>query len=413
MLDKCSITLGDVTIENNTNRASKVWLLIAYLICNRERVVLQEELIYQLWKNGGNDAPGGALKTTLWRARQLLEKLGAVEWVQYTGNGYKWNTEIPVEADFEQFEMRCNAADMAEDTGAKREGYRAALALYRCDFLEQFSAEAWVSPLTAYYNNLYIQTVLKQLPLLQGEEYAEETVQLCRAAVQLSPYQEEIYQYLMRALMAQQEFTEANAVYEEMRELLFSNLGVMPSGESQEIHAQIFQNLNCRFITADVLREQLQEKDPAPGPIFCEFSVFRQFYQAEARSMDRRGDAIHVGLLSVTEQGDKEMQQTKLERVMEQLYMQLRAGLRRGDVVSRCSVSQYAILLQANYENSNKVCERLVRSFAAENPRARVRIQWTVLSLEPLKLPGKSRKRTNRGKNSAGTRQKRTDDKNA
>ena len=132
------------------------------------------------------------------------------------------------------------------------------------------------------------------------------------------------------------------------------------------------------------VREQLQEKDPEPGPMFCDYHVFRQFYQIEARSASRRGDAIHVGMLTVSDVDMVERAQYVMEQAMERLRQQLACQLRQGDAVSRCSASQYVILLQANYENSNMVCERIIKAFRKANPYLPVKIDYSVLSLEPL-----------------------------
>jgi len=138
-------------------------------------------------------------------------------------------------------------------------------------------------------------------------------------------------------------------------------------------------------MTADLLREQLQERDPVPGPLFCDFSVFRQFYQAEARSVSRRGDAVHVAMLSVVPADGKELSENSLEKIMIYLREHLRGSLRRGDVVSRCSASQYAVLLlQANFENSIKVCSRIERTYMQAYPRSGVHLQSVVLPVEPL-----------------------------
>lgn len=388
MLGECSITLGDIQIDDGTKRSSKVWLLLAYLICNRDRIVPQEELIERLWGSEKNDNPGGALKTTLWRTRLLLEPFGPSaghELIIRRGSGYGWNPDVPTEVDAEQFEKLCRVGAAAADKDVKREDFRKALALYQGDFLEKFSSEAWVEPITAYYYNLYINTVLEMLSLLQTGACAQETVDLCRAVLRTAPYHERFYQYLMRGLMEMQEFKKAAEVYEEMRELLFTNLGIMPNEESQAIYAEILRHVSNHFLTADMIREQLQEKDPPPGALFCDYSFFKLFYQAEARSASRRGDAVHVGLLSVAGAEEKELSERSLERAMEQLRAEIQAGLRRGDVVSRCSASQFVLmLLQANYENSHKVCERIARAFAQAHPRSSARIHCTVLPLEPL-----------------------------
>ena len=391
MLDKFSVAYGEQKIEDNAKRVSKVWLLLAYLLCNRERILTQNELLAQIWGDEADGASGGILKTTMWRVRQLLETLDpqfGKDMILYNSNGYRWNPEYVVETDFEAFEALCKQA--AQAVHKDRIGlYREALSLYESDFLERYSAEAWVTPLAAYYNNLYVETAISQLALLEQALLYEEVQKLSIVVLKRSPYNETVYQYLMRALMGLGEFREADEAYEELREKLFANLGVLPDKESQLLCKEIRRHLNHQFFSADVLRDQLIEKEPESGPIFCDFYVFRQFYQAEARSVSRRGDAIHVGMLTVAEPDNTEQAQYFMEQTMNMLQKQLAGQLRQGDIVSRCSASQFVILLQANYENSNMVCERVINAFAKAYPYSPAKIGHVVLSLEPLQVPRK------------------------
>ena len=52
MLGTFSITLGEARVDDSSNRSKKIWLLLAYLIYNRDRTVSQEELIRLLWGDG-------------------------------------------------------------------------------------------------------------------------------------------------------------------------------------------------------------------------------------------------------------------------------------------------------------------------------------------------------------------------
>lgn len=401
MLGEFSITLGDIRIDESANRSRKVWLLLAYLIYHRDRIVPQEELIGQLWENEKSENPGGAMKTTLWRARQILEPFGPSaghELIIRKGSGYGWNPDILTEVDAEQFETLCRGM-LPADEEAREEDLRKALALYRGDFLGKLSAEPWAEPITAYYHNLYINTALEVLSLLKKGECAQEAVDLCRAVLRTAPYHEGLYQYLMHGLMELGDFKKAASVYEEMRELLFSNLGIMPNEESQTLYQEILQNVSTQLLSTDMIREQLREKDPPSGALICDYSFFKLFYQAEARSAARRGDAIHVGVLSVIGADGKELPQRALERAMENLRTQVQGGLRRGDVASRCSASQYVLLLlQANYENSYMVCERIARAFAQAHPRSPAHIHCAVLPLEPLQAPVANRASPQPGK---------------
>ena len=387
MLGEFSMSLGNVKVDDNASRSRKVWILLAYLICNRDRIVPQEELISQLWENEKNDNPGGAVKTTLWRVRQILEPFGPSaghDFIIRKGGGYGWNPEVPTEVDAEKFEELCRGT-LSGDEAAREAELNAALELYRGEFLGKFSSEPWAGPVAAYYQNLYVSSAMELLSIAEKRRYTQSAADICRAVLRTAPYHEELYQHLMRALMAQGDFQKAAAAYEELREVLSANLGILPNEQPQRIHQEIFQNINAEALSMDMIREQLREKNAPSGALVCDYAVFKMFYQAEARSIARRGDAIHVGVLSVMGEDGKELPRRSLERAMENLRIQIQSSLRQGDIASRCSASQYVVmLLQANYENSCVVCERITRAFARAYPQSPARIRCSVLSLEPL-----------------------------
>ena len=69
---------------------------------------------------------------------------------------------------------------------------------------------------------------------------------------------------------------------------------------------------------------------------------------------------------------------------MENLQIQIQRGLRKSDIMSRCSASQFVVLLlQANYENSRMVCDRIVRSFGRTYPHSPAKIHVSVMPVEP------------------------------
>lgn len=387
MLGTFSVTLGDVSVNDGSNRSRKIWLLLAYLAYNRNRQVSQEELISLLWgSEEQNDNPAGALKTALWRARQMLEPLGpsiGKDLILRKGGGCRWNPEIPTELDTEQFEALCRAGTGGGTAEERLEALRKALDLYQGEFLEKMSMEPWVSPISAYYHNVYISTLLETLPLLEERGFCQEVEDLCRSALREDPYNELLHQYLLRSMVDRGEYERASVTYEELRELLYSNLGITPAEETQELYNEIQRSITGYALLPDTIREQLREEDPSAGAIVCEYSRFKFFYQAEARAAARRGDAVHIGILSVTDENGRELSRRSLDRAMENLQVQIQRSLRKSDVVSRCSASQFVmLLLQANYENSYMVCDRIVRSFGRTYPHSPAKIHAVVFPLE-------------------------------
>ncbi|MEG2176305.1 MAG: bacterial transcriptional activator domain-containing protein [Oscillibacter sp.] len=388
MLGEFSLRNGACEINDGDNRSRKVWLLLAYMVHCRARDISMEEYVNLLWGDEESSSnPLNALKTMLHRVRTMLDQLGpgaGHHLIIRREGSYAWNPQVSLSLDTEEFEALCKCGAQAEDDALRLQLYQQALALYQGDFLPKLSMEVWTVPLTAYYHNLYVQTAQETLHLLEGQGRAEEAVQLCRQAVVLEPYNETLYRHLMQNLLSLRDVEGVVAVYEEMSELLFSNFGVMPEEETRALYRKAVHTVNDHTVSLGIVREQLKEANSPEGALFCEYDFFKVLYHAEARAIARNGDAIHIGLLSVTGEKGLELSKRSLERCMENLETLIRASLRKGDIFSRCSVSQYILMLpQANYENSCMVCDRIVKAFFRQYPHSPAELSQSVQPLEP------------------------------
>lgn len=388
MFGTFSIRKGDQEINDSDNRSRKIWLLLAYMIYCRTRTISQSELLNLLWSDEeGSSNPLNALKTMFHRARASLNQLDGTAGhsliIRRNGN-YAWNTDIPFFYDVDEFEKQYRLGAAAENKETKLAAYRKALELYRGDFLPKLSSEPWVVPITAYFHNLYIQVLLDTIPLLAEDGQHEEVVSLCRKAVEVEPYNEALYQHLMQALLALDRHREAAQVYEDMSQLLFDNFGIMPTDESRALYRNAVRTINNRTLSIDTLRDQLREPPAAKGALLCDYDFFRVICHAEARALARSGDAVHICLMSATDDAGEELPRRSLDRCMENLQNVICSNLRRGDIASRCGISQFIFMLpQAKYENSCMVCDRIVRAFYRQYPHSPAKLHFAVQPLEP------------------------------
>ena len=393
MLGTFSLEKDGRRIDDSANRMRKVWLLLAYLIFSRSSAASQEALA-SLLSGDSDDAadPGGRIKATFYRVRTMLDQLGenvGHSCVLHKGGVYTWNSEIPLRLDAEEFEILCRRADAEPDRAAALDLYRQALALYQGDFLPKLAAEPWVMPIHTYYHQMFLAAAEDTLSILQENSFWDEAAALCRRALKIEPYSETLWQHLMRALIATDDRSGALRAYEEMSELLFSTFGVMPSDESRQLYRTAAREAEPAALPAGSVREMLQEPAGANGAMVCEYDFFRLLYQVQARTLLRSGDVIHIALLSLHPRGggEKALTRRSLDIAAENLQDLLVRTLRRGDVVTKCSVSQFIVMLpQANYENSRMVCDRIERSFCRQFPHSPVQIHFSVQPLEPLAL---------------------------
>lgn len=388
MLGEFSLRLGDIEVNDSGNRSWKVWLLLAYMIYSRKRPVTQEELVELLWgEEERSSNPRNALKTIFHRVRSCLNQLDGKaghELILRQEGTYAWNTAVPVTLDIDEFEAACRAGSMASTPDEKLGHWLRALSLYRGAFLSKLSSEAWVVPISAYYHNLYVRTVLEALPLLERQERWQDVADLCRSAVEQESYMEELYNHLMTALIRLGDQREAVSVYESMSELMLSQFGLMPSGELRTLYHEALRFVDDRTLSPDMILDQLRETDSQGGALFCDYDFFRAIYHSVARLIARSGDAFHLALISIAGSNNTELPRRSLDRVVNNLHEIIRTQLRRGDVFARCSVSQFVLLLpQANYEDSCMVCRRIIRAFGRQYSHSPAELHFSVQPLEP------------------------------
>lgn len=386
MLGQFTLRYGDRTISDSDNRSRRVWSLLAYMLYNHGHSFAQEELIHLYWSNGEKSAdPGNALKSIFHRIRTALDKLqpglGRLL-IRRKAGRYFWNNVMPLSLDIEDFEAHFHAAEAAGDDDVRLAEYQAALALYAGDPLPRMTDEIWTIPIVAYYHSLYTRAAAGAIELLEKQERTAEAVALCRRAIHIEPYQEDLYEHLMRGLLRTGDMKGAMSVYEEMSELLFAHFGVMPSETLRTLYRQATRTVNDRTLTMDEVCSQLAEPAPHGGAMVCEYDFFKILYRAEARSIARNGHSANICLLSVSGKDGEMLARRSLDPAMNNLQVLVQNNLRRGDVIARCSISQYIILLpQANYENSRMVADRLVSAFYRRYPHSPARLRYTVQPL--------------------------------
>lgn len=386
MLGQFTLRYGDRTISDSDDRSRRVWSLLAYMLYNHGRSFAQEELIRLYWSNSEKSAdPGNALKSIFHRIRTALDKLqpglGRLL-IRRKAGRYFWNNVMPLSLDIEDFEAHFHAAEAAGDDDVRLTEYQAALALYAGDPLPRMTDEIWTIPIVAYYHSLYTRAAAGAIELLEKQERTAEAVALCRRAIHIEPYQEDLYEHLMRGLLRTGDMKGAMSVYEEMSELLLAHFGVMPSETLRTLYRQATRTVNDRTLTMDEVCSQLAEPAPHGGAMVCEYDFFKILYRAEARSIARNGHSANICLLSVSGKDGEMLARRSLDPAMNNLQVLVQNNLRRGDAIARCSISQYIILLpQANYENSRMVADRLVSAFYRRYPHSPARLRYTVQPL--------------------------------
>ena len=385
-----SLTLGEKNMGDNDNRSRKAWSLLCFLIMNRKKELGIGDLFAAIWPDESQDNPYGALKTLVFRVRKMLEAAGfpAQELLVNRHGTYAWSSEsLGCRVDAERFEELCH---LVLDPGRPMAGVYAeameAVALYRGYFLPKSGDESWVIPISAYYHSLYQKVVCRTATYLTGEKRYEETVDLCRRAVAIDPYDEHFYYHLIYASFLEGRQEEALKLYNETTEMFYRDKLITPSESFKELYRVISSRERPALAQLDQIQRELGEAiSGQDGAYLCEYAVFKRLFQIEQRGVERSGDSIYLCLLTVSDRQGRMLRPEIQSRAMERLKQSVKCSLRSSDAFSRYSVSQYIILLPTTtYENGERVVRRILGNFNRNYVRKDVAINY---SLSPI-LPG-------------------------
>jgi DNA-binding SARP family transcriptional activator len=389
MLGGFSLSYPDGTaIDYQSNRSNKLWMVLAYLLTHRGKQITQDELIDILWPDEEIDNPVNTLKTMRHRLCGMLDALGGIpgkEMIRYNHGIYAWSEEVDCVLDIDQFSTYCALAEQEQDDSQKISYYLNALEYYNGDFLPKLSSEMWVMSAHAYYHAEYLRVVKKCIALLRTENRYYEIITVCQKAVTIEPYDEDLHRELIDALVRTGAKQSALDHYEKVKELFYHEFGINLSEDLVELYKQIIDETNDAQMDLSSIASQLQE-ELAPGAFYCEYALFKEIYRLMTRMMERSGQSAYLCLVSVTDKNGKQIVNTKKQNeAVGRLRTAIQFSLRRGDVFTRYSVSQYLILLSSiNYENTEMVLRRITDNFKRDNPNLAVKL---VTSNQPIVIP--------------------------
>lgn len=394
MFGQFEIRVGGHSINDSINRTNKLWSLLEYLITFKDKEISQQELIDALWPGGESDNPVNALKNLVYRVRTILisyEIPHGKELIVHRRNSYCWNSAFPCRVDTEEFERLCKeAGDTALLKEERLAKYEAAVQLYKGDFLPKSAYDEWVVPLNTHYHALFLRAVGHYIELLEEESRWNEMETACERALIIDQFEEELHEKYLRCLIKTGKPQKALSHYNYVTELFYRKLGVKPGENIRELYKEIVKTEKAMETDLDIIKNDLSESQAAKGAFCCEYAFFKEIYRLEARSAERLGQAVFIGLLTVTTPDNKMPKIELLNNAMDCLLEVIQEDLRKGDVVARFSAAQYVLMLPTlTYENGLMVLNRIIKKFNREHPRLPVVIHTKLQPLDPVDLQRK------------------------
>lgn len=387
LLGEFSLTYNGMSIDDSGSRSKKLWMLLEYLLVFRGREVTQNEIIELLWPDEDVSNPANTLKVLIHRIRQTLDQLGLDGKsliVSHRGT-YSWqNNGVELVVDTDLFEKLYRKAEAEKDPEQRLTHLLRAIDVYKGDFLPKMSYEVWVVPICTYYHGMYIKLVKDAIVILNERKRFDDIIRICHNAVVVDPYDESLHISLIEALADSSRYREALSHYESATKMFYSQFGITPSQEFMAVYKRVIKMTNDVETDLTIIKGGLQEVQDARGAFYCEYEIFKEIYQLEARAQMRSGQTVFLCLLTITDANGERLKQKTLSPAMDKLMNAIGTSLRHGDVYTRFSISQYLVILPCvTLENGEMVMERIIRRFRRDNPRSTAVIHYNVQPIEP------------------------------
>lgn len=388
MLGKFSIQYQGKEFTSGDGRTKKVWILIEYLLAHRNSDISQEKLIEILWEDVEEcDDPYHALKNLIYRARKTLKEFfgDGQDYIRFTRGTYSWDRSLKSLVDIEEFERLWKEATSKElDNDEKIEKYLQALDWYQGEFLPKSSTESWVISKNAYYASLYNECVLKVSSLLLDTRRYHDIISVTEKAVTLYPFEESVHQMLIFAYINIGKQSKALARYEYVIDLFRKEMNVDITDSLRSLHDSILSSQNAIETDLAVIKSDLQEACANNGAFYCDYAVFKNIYRLLARSMMRTGQAIHIGLLTITDPNGDLPDEHVLKDAKEKLRECIIYSLRKGDAVASFSAAQFVVTLPlTTYENGERVLSRIAERYRILYGNQKVKISVRLNNIDP------------------------------
>lgn len=372
------------TLNEETLHSNKLTKLLAYILMNRDSLLTYQKL-FEVLDNDDSQRPENVLKNMVYRLRKALSELGEEKFICTSSGAYKWNPDIPVETDYEEYEALVEALQKETDTKKRKKLCSAIMENYKDNVTPKIAQETWMLPKTIWYQTNYMEAVHILCGILEEEEDWNEMELICNQAMEVDDFDEEVHCGLLKSMHGQKKYDQAIAQYEKSKQFFYEKMGVQLPGSLQKVFQEILGDIGDDVKDISKLLEELKETERMRGAFVCDYQIFRQIYRIEVRRIERSGMAEHMLLLTLrkknTYRNGKDIDNASGEG-MKELELAIRCCLRAGDVAARYSPTQFVVLLpMCSYESGVMVVERIQKYFRKLIGKKGIKLVWELSEL--------------------------------
>lgn len=385
MFGEFSLEYGGRRITFGRDSDSRAMKLLQILLFCGDKGISRVKLLEDMYDRDELEDVSGDLEAVCRRLSEILVKAGLpeYEYIKLENGAYRWQSPMEVRTDTQEF-SECVEQAYQEDTPARIELLRKACEIYRGEFLPGGSSGAWVLVESVKYKKQYTRALKEVCDHLMKRQEYEAALNLCTAASEIYPLDEwQVRQ--IDCLMALNRYREAMQIYEETTKRVFEKLGTSPSDRMTSRYREMSSMMGLKTRNIGDIKCGL-DGDYEEGALYCTFFGFKNNYRLVRRMIERNGQSVYLMLCTITDGTDRLTEdKERLEAMSDELYDSIKFSLRRVDFFTKCSPTQYLILLVGtNQENTQMIYERILRRFSKKHKSWKEYLDFYVSTIDDV-----------------------------
>lgn len=226
-----SIYTSNGVLRESDLKSPKICRMLAYMLINRKSTIPPREIAEAIWPEEAFEAdiPGNNIRGLIFRLRQAFSLVSEHQLVETTPNGYRFNPELNIMTDMQQFDRLWDAAQKAGSTSAKVEILKQAMDLYKGDVLLSADSEHWLTLTASHYNVRYIGVTNELLRTLSDAKDYHNLHKYAAQSLNVVPTNPKAYYWMIYAMFhlgspdmayTELQMAERNLLEEEYDELV-------------------------------------------------------------------------------------------------------------------------------------------------------------------------------------------------
>ena len=207
------------TITGDDIKTEQGYLLLAYLLLNRKRIVPLDDLMEVVHHLADSDSPYKLLSNIVYRIRRPLSIVGLDKLIIGKNGTFIVNPNLEIHTDFDRFADNWERLKYEKNPETQLTLYQSAMKLYKGRLLPRIH-ELWFSQLDMLYHSMYLD-MIKWYARLKFEEKEYLVVQKTATdALRYNNDDSELNLYAILAIGLQGNSTLAKKYYDEAKQYI-------------------------------------------------------------------------------------------------------------------------------------------------------------------------------------------------